>query len=53
MSLNVESAQIYEETDVAFAIRKGVKNTNMRYLPKLLSAQVCLAHKHFSNMVHR
>ena len=27
---------MWEETDVAFAIRKGVKNTNMRYLPKLL-----------------
>ena len=25
-----------EETSVVFAIRKGVKNSNMRYLPKLL-----------------
>ena len=24
---------VWEETDVAFAIRKGVKNTNMRYFP--------------------
>ena len=27
---------LWEETDVTFAIRKGAKNTNMCYFPKLL-----------------
>ena len=29
-----------EETDVVFAIRKGVNNSNMRYLPKLLFSSI-------------
>ena len=31
---------MWEETDVTFAIRKGVKNTNMRYFSKLLFSSI-------------
>ena len=31
---------VWEETDVAFAVRKGVQNTNMRHLPKLLFSSI-------------
>ena len=31
-----------EETDVVFVIRKGVQNSNMRYLPKSLFSSICL-----------
>ena len=47
------TSAVGEETNVVFAIRKGVKNSNMRYLPKLLFSSIFLAHKHFSNMVYR
>ena len=36
---------------IYYIIRKGVKNSSMRYLPKLLFSSIFLAHKHFSNMV--